>query len=77
MTQTRANTYANDLIDRLASAATDDEIVAICEETESAVKKLQTVAPARFHHVVNLVQLRRKDFARAKAKQNRKQEELW
>ena len=77
MSEARANDYAAALIDRLAKASTDDEIVMICKETEAAVKKLQTVHPARFHHVVNLVQLRRKEFARAKQKQNRKQEELW
>lgn len=63
--QHRANEYANALIDRLANAGSDGEIVAICKETEKAVTKLQTVHIARFHHIVNLVQLRRRDFERA------------
>lgn len=77
MSSERANTYANGLLDRLAGAGSDGEIVSICKETERAVAKLQTVHPARFHHIVNLVQLRRKEFARANLRENRKQEELW
>lgn len=80
MTQA-ANDYANALLDRLADAGSDDEIVAICKETEAAVKKLKTVHPPRFHHIVNFVQLRRKDFARKdrrkREQENKKQQELW
>jgi hypothetical protein len=72
-----ANAYANDLLDRLATCQTDAEVVALCQETEKAVMKLQTVNPARFHHVVNLVQLRRADFARAHKKETKKQTEMW
>lgn len=72
-----SNTYANDLLDRLAACQTDAEVVALCKETEKAVMKLQTVNPARFHHVVNLVQLRRADFSRAKAKETKEQMEMW
>ena len=72
-----SNTYANDLLDRLAACQTDAEVVALCQETERAVMKLQKVNPARFHHVVNLVQLRRADFARAKAKETKEQMEMW
>lgn len=73
----RSNTYANDLIDRLAACQTDAEVVALCQETEKAVMKLKTVNPSRFHHVVNLVQLRRADFARAHKKETKEQQELW
>lgn len=72
-----SNTYANDLLDRLAACRTDAEVVALCKETEKAVMKLQTVNPARFHHVVNLVHLRRADFTRAHKKETKEQQELW
>lgn len=72
-----SNTYANDLLDRLAACQTDAEVVALCQETEKAVMKLQTVNPARFHHVVNLVLLRRADFARAHKKETKEQTEMW
>ena len=73
----KANTYADALIDRLRNAGSDAEIVAICKETEKAVKRLQDIKSPRFHHIVNLVQLRRKDFARAKHKAQQAQQELW
>ena len=72
-----SNTYANDLIDRLAACRDDAEVVALCQETEKAVMKLQTVNPSRFHHVVNFVQLKRADFTRAEKKRNQEQQELW
>lgn len=73
----RSNDYAAGLINRLADCQTDSEVVAICKETEKAVMKLQTVNPARFHHVVNLVQLRRAEFARAHDKETKEQQEFW
>ena len=73
----KANDYANALLDRLANAGSDDEIVAICKETEAAVKKLQTVHVERFHHIVNFVKLRRLDFKRARDKENQQQQEMW
>lgn len=73
----RSNDYAAGLIDRLAACQTDAEVVAICQETEKAVMKLQTVNPARFHHVVNLVHLMRADFARSHEQENKEQQELW
>lgn len=72
-----SNTYATELIDRLRACQTDAEVVALCKETERAVLKLQTVNPARFHHVVNLVHLMRSDFARAHDKETKEQRELW
>lgn len=72
-----SNTYANDLIDRLAACQSDEQVVAICQETEKAVMKLQAVNKPRFHHVVNFVQLRRADFARAHDKETKEQMEMW
>lgn len=79
-----SNTYANDLLERLAACQTDGDVVALCKETEKAVMKLQKVNPARFHHVVNLVKLRRADFAQAEReaqmahdKETKEQMEMW
>ena len=77
MSQQKANDYANALIDRLASAGSDDEIVAICKEIEKAVTKLQTVHVARFHHIVNFVKLSRMDFKRAENKKNQQQQDMF
>jgi len=76
-TISKSNDYANDLIDRIAACRDDAEVVALCQETEKAVMKLQQVNPARFHHIINLVQLRRADFTRAEKKRNQEQQELW
>lgn len=80
--QTRkAYDYSIGLVARLRDAQSDDEIVAICQETEKAVMRLREIGHPGFHHVVNFVQLRRRDFARekeqAKEKENKQQMDLW
>ena len=76
--QTRkAYDYSIGLVARLRDAKTDAEIVAICKETEKAVMRLREIGHPGFHHVVNFVQLRRREFERAKEKENKVQQDLW
>lgn len=76
--QTRkAYDYSIGLVARLRDAQSDDEVVAICQETEKAVMRLQEIGHPGFHHVVNFVQLRRREFARAKEQETKQQMDLW
>ena len=59
-----ANTFASGLIDLIASAKTDAEVVTLCKKYEAQVKQLKADGSARFHHILNIVQLRRKDLKR-------------
>lgn len=75
--EVRSNEYASGLIDRIAACQTDDEIVTLSKQSEKAVMRLKDVNPARFHHVVNLIQLMRRDFERARKAENKRQQEMW
>jgi DNA modification methylase len=61
--EAKANDYAAGLLERLTAAETDDDIVAICKDTQKAVMRLQEIGSPRFHHIVNFVSLRRIDGA--------------
>lgn len=80
----KANDYANALLDRLTEAGSDEDIVAICKETEKGVMRLQEIGSPRFHHIVNWVKYRRLRFARQKEaaarereKQNQAQQDMF
>jgi hypothetical protein len=73
----KANDYANGLIDRIANAGSDAEIVAICKETEKAVMRLKDIGSPRFHHIVNWVHLRRARFKAEQERHHQEQQDLF
>ena len=72
-----SNTFANGLLEMIRQAGSEAECMALSEKYAAQFKRLQQVNPARAHHIINLVTLRRIEFARIKEQENQEQADLF
>lgn len=77
MTIEPSDAFANDLLEQLRQAASEAEMMALSEKYEVHFARLKTVNPARAHHIVNLVMMRRKEFERKRQRENEDQMDMF
>lgn len=58
----KANDFANKVIDELWQADTAEECAAICQANNAGFERLRIVHPVRAIHIQNLVALKRREF---------------
>lgn len=72
-----ANKAANEILDALRNAKTDAECAEIGQRTSKVFARLQEVHPVRAIHIVNLAGQKKREFEKARRKENQRQAELW
>lgn len=75
--EAKANAAANDILQSLRDAKTPEECAEIGQRTSKIFARLQEVHPVRAIHIINLANMRKRDFDREREQKRKQQMELW
>lgn len=73
----KSDKFANDLLDMIRQATSEEECMALSEKYAVHFAKLQKVNPVRAIHIINLVAQRRAEFQRARERENEDQMDMF